>query len=248
MTKTLPALFATTLFVGLTTSADASDITFESTDRQTRVIELYTSEGCSSCPPADRWLTSLREDDGLWRDFVPLAFHVTYWNYLGWRDAFSDDQFDQRQRRRASLADSGVYTPGVFVDGQEYRTWRARRSSPGSIDGLEAGRLKISVADGRVEAQYNAARPTDGLRLEFALLSSGLTSKVRAGENRGRSLEHDFVVAKLSQHALVKDEGSWHASFPAPVLDNVSQPAIAAWVVDKQGNPLQATGGWLTSQ
>ena len=67
----------------------AAPVTFASTARQTSLLELYTSEGCSSCPPAEAWLSGLKDNPGLWRDFVPVAFHVDYWNYLGWRDKWS---------------------------------------------------------------------------------------------------------------------------------------------------------------
>ncbi|MEO1574942.1 MAG: DUF1223 domain-containing protein [Pseudomonadota bacterium] len=234
------------LLVLLTTAAAADDtVTFESPDHQTRIVELYTSEGCSSCPPADRWLTALREDEGLWTDFIPLAFHVTYWNYLGWRDEFSDEAFDQRQRRKAARAGSGVYTPGVFLDGDEYRRWRRRPGAPEARTEQDAGRLTVNIEDGRVEARFTGGKRTPPSHLEFAILASGLSSNVRAGENRGRRLQHDFVVADLSRHALTRSDDGWQVSFDLPSTDLASDPAIAAWVVDKRGAPLQATGGWL---
>ena len=68
--------------------ATAASLTLSSQEQRTTLIELYTSEGCSSCPPADRWLSRLKDDPRLWKQIVPLAFHVDYWNYLGWRDRF----------------------------------------------------------------------------------------------------------------------------------------------------------------
>ena len=88
---------------------------FESSEKPTALVELYTSEGCSSCPPADRWLSSLKDDEGLWKEFVPLAFHVDYWDYIGWEDRFADKQYSQRQRRYAhEFSEPTVYTP-VYV-------------------------------------------------------------------------------------------------------------------------------------
>jgi hypothetical protein len=69
----------------------------ESGTTQTALLELYSSEGCSSCPPAEAWMASLRDAPGLWRDFVPVVFHVAYWDRLGWRDRFASEQFTQRQ-------------------------------------------------------------------------------------------------------------------------------------------------------
>ena len=175
----LPVKFAAIVgLLALPTVAAVADDTrsFESSERQTRLIELYTSEGCSSCPPADRWLTTLRDAEGLWTEFIPLAFHVTYWNYLGWRDEFSDASFDQRQRRRAASAGSGVYTPGVFLDGDEYRRWRRRPGAPQTDQATNAGTLKIDIAGRRVHARFFGGKSAAPVHLEFAVLSSGLSS------------------------------------------------------------------------
>ena len=195
--------FATCLTLGLGISALAdAPLSFESGPQRTPLIELYTSEGCSSCPPADRWFTELSDEDGLWTDYVPLAFHVTYWNYLGWRDSFSDEAYDQRQRRRAASADSGVYTPGVFLDGEEFRGWRRLREAPKISDAPDAGKLRVEIDQGEILATFAAPAQTENLRVEVAVLSSGVTSRVRAGENRGRSLKHDFVAMSLAGEAL----------------------------------------------
>src|SRR5260370_2199922 len=74
-------------------------MTFESGDMQTTLIELFTSEGCSSCPPADAWISQLKDSPDLWKRVVPVAFHVDYWDNLGWRDRFAKPEFTARQRR-----------------------------------------------------------------------------------------------------------------------------------------------------
>ena len=84
------------VLAGLAT--DAAPIQFQSPERQVALVELYTSEGCSSCPPAESWLSGLKEKPGLWSEFVPVAFHVDYWNYLGWRDKWSSKEYSDRQR------------------------------------------------------------------------------------------------------------------------------------------------------
>ena len=87
-------------------------------NQQTTLVKLYTSVGCSSCPPADRWYSRLREHPDLWQSVIPIAFHVDYWNYLGWPDRFSDRSYSSRQRKyRSQGRASGVYTPGVFAAG-----------------------------------------------------------------------------------------------------------------------------------
>jgi hypothetical protein len=243
-----------TLFValGLSTALAATAeplTTFQSGSQQTQLIELYTSEGCSSCPPAERWFTELGQEDGLWSEYVPVAFHVTYWNYLGWRDALSDAAFDQRQRQRAAGARSSVYTPGVFRDGAEFRQWRRLRAAPKVTSSAAVGQLTVSVSDSDIVARFDTteagAAPDQDLALEVAVLSSGISSNVKAGENRGRSLRHDFVVVDLQSETLKRDNDVWLARVPLPATDGVSRPALAAWVVDAQGRPVQATGGWL---
>src|SRR6266581_5068954 len=81
--------------------------TFESGEARTMLVELFTSEGCSSCPPADAWISQLKESPDLWKKIVPVAFHVDYWNNLGWRDRFAKPEFTARQRRYVA-AGSGV--------------------------------------------------------------------------------------------------------------------------------------------
>src|SRR5436309_16121405 len=102
--------------------AHAADRTFESGPEQVRVLELFTSEGCSSCPPAEAWLSKLKAEPGLWKEFVPLAFHVDYWDRLGWRDPFAAKEWTARQYRYSDRwGGDRVYTPGFVLDGKELR-------------------------------------------------------------------------------------------------------------------------------
>ena len=100
-------------------TAHADPIVFESHERQTALLELFTSEGCSSCPPAESWLSQLKQKPELWSGFVPVAFHVDYWDYLGWRDKWASQQFSDRQRDYAQAWGSdSVYTPGFVLNGK----------------------------------------------------------------------------------------------------------------------------------
>ena len=108
----------------LATAFSHSATLFESPARGVPLIELFTSEGCNSCPEADAWLSSLASNDGLWSEFVPVAFHVTYWDSLGWSDRFAQAAFDSLHTSTAARAGTAVYTPGVFVEGEEWRSWR----------------------------------------------------------------------------------------------------------------------------
>src|SRR6059036_3501 len=98
-------------------TASAAETTFEVGPQRAQLLELYTSEGCSSCPPAEAWLSKLKDAPGLWRDFVPIAFHVDYWDSLGWKDPFAIKAYSERQRDyAASWRSRSVYTPGFVLD------------------------------------------------------------------------------------------------------------------------------------
>src|SRR6266480_7047743 len=103
-------------------SARAGEQRFESGAQKTHLLELFTSEGCSSCPPAEAWLSKLKAQPRLWKDFVPLAFHVDYWDHLGWRDPFAAKEWTARQHQySASWKSESVYTPGFVLDGREWQ-------------------------------------------------------------------------------------------------------------------------------
>ena len=236
--------------------AGAEPLIFESAARQTSLLELYTSEGCSSCPPAEVWLSKLKDNPGLWREFVPVAFHVDYWNYLGWRDPWSQEEFSDRQREYAGVwGSANIYTPEFVLNGMEWQRPFWGNSVPKSR--LEnSGVLKVATADGRHwQASYSLpADSTSGLRvfqLHFALLVSDVSSDVKAGENAGRRLNHDFAVLNLKEQPLVSKTNQFMASF---MIDQSLKPAggrlaLAAWITPNgKSEPVQAVGGWLPVQ
>src|SRR5437762_7982575 len=99
----------------------ADDRGFESAPQRTHLIELFTSQGCSSCPPAEAWLSNLKNEPRLWQDFVPLAFHVDYWDHLGWRDLFASKLWTERQADySARWKAETVYTPAFVLDGMAW--------------------------------------------------------------------------------------------------------------------------------
>ena len=222
---------------------------FTSGDRPVALIELYTSEGCSSCPPAERWLNELTDDPGLWGQYVPVAFHVDYWNYLGWNDRFANRAHSERQRRYIEQgAARVVYTPGVFRAGREWLGWRNGQQLAAA--GEPAGRLTAEVENGRAVIRYLPAAPTDAaLDVSVALLGMGLETEVLSGENHGRTLAHDFVVL---DHRVVELERGGTVYRAETGFETPAEPAkgyaLAVWV-NARGvqQPLQATGGLLAS-
>jgi hypothetical protein len=176
--------------------------TAESGPGTAALVELYTSEGCSSCPPADRWLSGLgkRYKPG---QVVPLALHVDYWDYIGWKDPYARREFALRQRKLSALQRMAfVYTPQVVLQGRDFRAWgsRAFDEAVARINAEPAKarlRLAIHAADAGgldVEAKATLAQRSGDEVLYIAAYRSGLESQVRAGENRGRLLSHDHVV------------------------------------------------------
>lgn len=227
-------------------SASAEQV-FRSGNHRVSVLELYTSEGCSSCPPADRWLSSLREDSRLWNKLIPVAFHVDYWNYIGWPDRFASAHYSDRQRRYARADNvSTVYTPGFILNGREWRSFFGLRRL--SLADEEAGILEIRVDGNRVTCTYSPGKTgNDTFAINVAVLGFGLETRVKAGENRGRTLQHDFTVLGLVQKKMDRDGELFTVSGTLPELSvNAPRMAVAAWI-NQQGDqtPLQATGGWL---
>lgn len=214
--------------------------TFQSSTSKTQLLELYSSQGCSSCPPAERWFSSLTEHPELWTKFVPLVFHVDYWNYLGWKDPFSNSIFSQRQRRYYSQkAISSVYTPGVLLDGHEWRGWyRTKRIN----DITEvSGHLIAKLNNNMLSVSYSDNKK---LILNIALLGSGIKTDVLSGENRNHSFKEDFIV--LSMRSKTSNNGKWTLPFNINSKFNVERHAIAIWVSSLDNmKPLQATGGWI---
>jgi hypothetical protein len=198
-----------------------------------RVVELYTSEGCSSCPPADRWLSALKGRAGV----VALAFHVDYWDGLGWPDRFASREFTARQRALAAAAGRNVvYTPQVLVDGADWRGWPAL---PGATP-VRAPALQLERDGERVVASVG---PSEAAAAGYwAWLEDGHASRVRAGENAGETLHHDHVVRRLEA------VGTWPARTPRrpewrpPPKDPKATAGRAAFVVTDAatGRPIQA--------
>ena len=225
----------------------AEVLSFDSGSKRVHLFELYTSQGCSSCPPADDWLSDLKTDPRLWRQVVPVAFHVDYWNFLGWHDKYSSRQHSARQRLLARQGGFQVYTPGFVLNGQEWRRSRfGRRLELG--DAEPAGSLKVTLDQFLATINYAPLPGADESGLEVHVVQMGfdIVTPIGAGENHGRALRQDFVVLAHQVTALSRDRKSWHAEVklrPQPAR------AMAAWV-SRAGDvtPLQATGGWLDNR
>lgn len=190
---------------GLACAATACDVGSDA--KVTPLVELYTSEGCSDCPPADAWLSKLAQEEDPARTSL-LAFHVDYWDEIGWIDRFADPAYSQRQRVRIKL-DKGrtVYTPQVMVSDKTMLDWRDDRRARGVLRAAREQNAPVSllmrvvVEEARVRVGVKAtpvagAAPGEGM-LWLALYQDGLSTAVKAGENDGLTLHHDRVVRAL---------------------------------------------------
>ncbi len=247
----MKALIAAAL-LGAMSTAGAQPTHFESGPARVALIELFTSEGCSSCPPADKWLGDLRNDPGIWREFVPMEFHVNYWDRLGWKDRLSTRGFTVREYAYAlDWGSSGVYTPCFVRNGVE---WKPQWGKVGGT-GAPMGLLSVLLGeDGTCQVEFRpgpAAKTPDGsFEVHVALLGGGISSKVTAGENSGATLRHEFVVLGLSNAILSQDAGipvqRATVALPHPSVTGATHLALAAWVsAHGKMEPIQATGGWL---
>lgn len=224
-------------------------LSVQSPQTRTNLLELYTSEGCNTCPPADRWVSGLQDNPGLWRDFIPVAFHVDYWDYIGWPDRFASPAFSARQYTYASQQSMHtVYTPGFFLNGNEWR-WRSQRLDQAAGHDA-AGVLSLDVEGGTARIGFKLnGKPRDFL-VNVALLGFGIKTEVLAGENNGRTLTHDFVVLSMAQKLLTRNEIRYSGVLPVPASDvDAERYALVAWV-NQAGNqdPLQAVGGYLARE
>jgi hypothetical protein len=235
--------------VALTSGSIRADrLCFDSGEKRVSFVELFTSEGCSSCPPAERRLSTLRTHPSLWKTFVPIAFHVNYWDNLGWKDRLASVGFTQRQHTYASAwGSSTVYTPEFVLNGREWQ-WSdadalARQSGekPGVLTVVQKG-----VGDNFV-VTFTSAKPMRGqLIAHLALIGFAITSDVTRGENAGTKLTHDFVALAHREAALQGSPLRAELELDEDTGD-LHPRAIAAWVsVGSDPTPIQATGGWIS--
>jgi len=241
------------LLLVLTTQAQALQCSAKSGPHTAALVELYTSEGCNSCPPADRWLRGLGERGYAPDRVVPLSLHVNYWDYIGWKDPYAQQRFTDRQRRLAQVMQARIiYTPQVVLQGRDFRRWHTgdfdtavksiNARAPGAAIELrlEGGSANELLA--QVQAQLlDPAQAPDAV-LNLASYENKLASSVAAGENRGKRLEHDYVVFEWVGPVPFAG-GKIHEQRALPLIPKAvrAHSGVAAFVQNRRnGRVLQA--------
>ncbi len=231
-------------------AAQAASCSISSPAHTVALVELYTSEGCSSCPPADRWLGELTQRYAADR-LVPLSLHVDYWDYIGWQDPYAQAQFSERQRWLSQLGSTAtIYTPEVFVGMKEIRGWRSPDSFENRIQTInrQPARARITVqmrSSGSANVDLSArfdldetARPGRMAQGIVIVYEKQLSSEVSAGENRGAKLRHDNVVRYWSKPVTIDaktGQAEWKQVVTLPAAWKRENLGIAALVQDAQG-------------
>jgi hypothetical protein len=229
----------------------AAECTARSGPQTAALVELYTSEGCSSCPPADRWLSSL---DGRYEPgaVVPIALHVDYWDYIGWKDPYGKREHSLRQRRLSQLQRLAfVYTPQVLLQGRDFRGWYtkafddqvARINSQPARAHISLTLMALGPQALEVEARSELAGKADDPALYLAAYQSRLENRIEAGENRGRILRHDYVVLEWQGPFGFSGKTAMSERRKVPLLPgaDAAHSGVAAFVQDRRtGEVLQA--------
>lgn len=236
----LAALVATASFLPL---AAAQSCQRSSGFKPPAVVELFTSQGCSSCPPADSWLSTLKAD----KEVIALSFHVNYWNHLGWKDPYATPETTERQRKvQQAIQGKYVYTPQVVLNGLDHRAWRGQSAvALPRLPAQQAPTLSLVRDGSQITAQVGAQPGRSQLAGYWAVLHDGLSQQVTHGENAGARLVNDHVVVLYQPVTAWSAKATHTASLTLP--PNTTSQRIVFVVTDAshtqplQGLALQCT-------
>jgi hypothetical protein len=201
------------------------------------VLELFTSEGCSSCPSADELLSTIKNKEGVF----PLSFHVSYWNKLGWKDEFSALSFDRRQYLYSQVMQlDGVYTPQLVVNGTAQLVGSEKSKVNKAIEAALSEKATAGISlrsvlkdSTEIDVQYDLKGDFEGKDLQVVLVEQDLVVKVKRGENGGRTLKHDNVVRDFQTVDVQKTAKGGLVLFPLSKV-NLKHSLVIAYLQDKK--------------
>lgn len=215
------------------------------------IVELFTSQGCSSCPAADAYFKVLKEEPGV----VALSYHVDYWDYLGWRDTLGGAEFSQRQYDYAeSRGDKNIYTPQTIINGSGHFVGSQRSKLSGAIDSARAENpghwVDIAMSDNATDVMINisAGRPMKEATLWLLAFTPSISTEIKKGENAGSTVDYHNVVRKMVP------AGMWHGDAAKIVLpkSSVIPEDCKGWVAllqeGKVGRVIGAATGGVSSK
>jgi hypothetical protein len=242
---TIVAMVAGTVALSFASVAANAACDAKSPDHLVALIELYTSEGCDSCPPADQWLSRLAGGDAA-RRAIPIAFHVDYWDRLGWKDRFAsgkytDRQYEQMRRQHSSF----VFTPQLMLQGQDFGQWRSGGEPAAAIAAVNTRRPRANIeltvepqgANAIVDVHVKVPDVRDRNRavVAVALVQSKLSSDVKAGENAGKRLTHDHVVRQWRDGIVLDAAGELRQRMQFALPADPGPLEIVAFAEDAAG-------------
>lgn len=225
-------------------SISARNFEFSSGKKQNTLIELFTSQGCNSCPPADDWLNNFKDNPKLFKEIIPMAFHVDYWDDLGWKDSFSKKDHSDRQKAHYDLGNlAQVYTPAILRNNREIK--RGGLYNKDTIAKKMVGDLSVQVFGKNVFVLFKPIGKNKKLTAHIALLGIGFEEKIHFGENKGKRLMHDFVVLNHQQKVTKSNGNTWVMTLPTTKI-KAKKYAIAVWLTEKNIlDSVQITADWL---
>ncbi|MBI1768918.1 MAG: DUF1223 domain-containing protein [Bacteroidetes bacterium] len=210
------------------------------------VIELFTSQGCSSCPAADKNLVEIIEKaETTGQKVYGLSFHVGYWNYIGWKDPYSSAEFTERQKKYASIKSlESIYTPQMIVNGETEFVGSDKRTGSNEVDKALREKMQFQISlkeikklDGKILVSYSLDKnPTDET-INLAIVEKNAGNEVTRGENSGRKLIHRNVV-RLFTTLPAQKEGSFEMNFPRGIKNG----EVILFLQNKHWRIIGATG------
>ena len=237
------------LFISLNTFSQ----TLVSPKQQVNLVEVYSSQGCSSCPPAEKWLSQFKNDERLFKQFIPINLHVDYWDYIGWKDPYALRTFTKRQQQYQRLGHTqNIATPGFVVNGKGWNGWFYRQQLPINNE-LVVGELSAQINQQQVALKFDSKQVLPPyVQVHVAILGFDQITRVTRGENKGKALPHDFVVIDYQQSSVkVSNSRQLLANLPLPSSDKFesAEKAIVIWLSKRfDPKPIQAVGGWLVNK
>jgi hypothetical protein len=206
------------------------------------VLELFTSQGCSSCPPADRLLGTYTSQENV----IPLSFHVDYWDKGGWKDPFSSKEYSKRQYSYASQLKSSVYTPQLVINGQTEMIGSDAGKITSTLEKVFAEQpeatisiRKLTPANGKVAISFSTSGNTANTTVNIALVEKQATTAIKEGENGGATLTNYNIVRNFKTVDAVID-GDNNASIDLPSAINLKDMSVVIFLQQKRNNKISA--------